>query len=151
MLTPIITAAPLLSLDRRIKSAFLVVSPAAKWTPARGPGRAVYHSGMETLLESTLSRLDGLVPPENILILTNADQEAGVRALATALPRLRNAAVTANDPIPRAVIFLVAVILLSSDLVARSGLTAQNASVAAAETPGQHDDSQPLHRRRPTN
>lgn len=40
----------------------------------------------ETLLEATLRRLDGLVPPERILILTNADQEAGVRALAPHLP-----------------------------------------------------------------
>jgi len=40
----------------------------------------------ETLLEATLRRLDGLVPPECILILTNADQEAGVRALARNLP-----------------------------------------------------------------
>ena len=40
----------------------------------------------ETLLEATLRRLDGLVPPEHVLILTNADQEAGVRALAKALP-----------------------------------------------------------------
>ena len=42
--------------------------------------------GGETLLESTLRRLDGLVPPENILILTNADQEAAVRTLASNLP-----------------------------------------------------------------
>ena len=42
--------------------------------------------GEETLLEATLRRLDGLVPPENILILTNADQEPGVRALAKQLP-----------------------------------------------------------------
>ncbi len=40
----------------------------------------------ETLLEATLRRLEGLVPPEQILILTNSDQEAGVRALAKALP-----------------------------------------------------------------
>ena len=40
----------------------------------------------ETLLEATISRLDGLVPAKNILILTNADQEAGVRKLATTLP-----------------------------------------------------------------
>jgi mannose-1-phosphate guanylyltransferase len=40
----------------------------------------------ETLLEATLRRLDGLVPRENVLILTNADQEAGVRALAASLP-----------------------------------------------------------------
>jgi mannose-1-phosphate guanylyltransferase len=43
--------------------------------------------GRETLLESTLRRLDGLVPPANVLVLTNADQEAGVRALARDLPR----------------------------------------------------------------
>lgn len=42
--------------------------------------------GGDTLLESTLSRLDGLVPAENILILTNADQEAAVRGLAVHLP-----------------------------------------------------------------
>ncbi len=41
----------------------------------------------ETLLEATIRRLDGLVPPEQILILTNADQEAGVRALCPQLPR----------------------------------------------------------------
>jgi mannose-1-phosphate guanylyltransferase len=41
----------------------------------------------ETLLGATLRRLDGLIPPECILILTNADQEAGVRAMATALPK----------------------------------------------------------------
>ncbi len=42
--------------------------------------------GGDTLLEATLRRLDGLVPAKNILILTNAEQEAGVRALAKALP-----------------------------------------------------------------
>ncbi len=42
--------------------------------------------GKETLLEATISRLDGLVPAKNILILTNADQEVGVRKLATTLP-----------------------------------------------------------------
>jgi mannose-1-phosphate guanylyltransferase len=41
----------------------------------------------ETLLEATLRRLEGLVPPEQILILTNADQEAAVRALCPLLPR----------------------------------------------------------------
>jgi mannose-1-phosphate guanylyltransferase len=34
-----------------------------------------------TLLEETVSRLDGLIPPEQILILTNKDQEATVRRL----------------------------------------------------------------------
>lgn len=40
----------------------------------------------ETLLEQTIHRLEGLVPPENILILTNADQEKAVRLLAKELP-----------------------------------------------------------------
>jgi mannose-1-phosphate guanylyltransferase len=40
----------------------------------------------DTLLESTLRRLEGLTPPERILILTNADQEEGVRALAKSIP-----------------------------------------------------------------
>jgi len=40
----------------------------------------------ESLLEATLARLEGLVPPERTLILTNRDQEAAVRALAPALP-----------------------------------------------------------------
>ena len=33
----------------------------------------------KTLLEETVARLDGLVPPERILILTNVEQEAAVR------------------------------------------------------------------------
>jgi mannose-1-phosphate guanylyltransferase len=40
----------------------------------------------QTLLEATLRRLDGLVPPENILVLTNAEQCEGVRAIAGRLP-----------------------------------------------------------------
>jgi mannose-1-phosphate guanylyltransferase len=35
--------------------------------------------GGETMLEATISRLEGLLPAENILILTNVDQEASVR------------------------------------------------------------------------
>jgi mannose-1-phosphate guanylyltransferase len=42
--------------------------------------------GKESLLEATLRRLEGLVPPERILILTNAEQEKGVRELAPQLP-----------------------------------------------------------------
>ncbi|MDR3402454.1 MAG: sugar phosphate nucleotidyltransferase [Chthoniobacter sp.] len=41
----------------------------------------------ETLLEATLRRLDGLVPTEQVLILTNADQESSVRSLCPSLPR----------------------------------------------------------------
>ncbi len=40
----------------------------------------------ETLLEATLRRLEGLVPSEQILILTNTDQESSVRALCPGLP-----------------------------------------------------------------
>jgi mannose-1-phosphate guanylyltransferase len=40
-----------------------------------------------TLLEETIARLDGLVPPERILILTNAEQETAVRALLVNFPR----------------------------------------------------------------
>ena len=39
-----------------------------------------------TLLEETVDRLDGLVPPERILVLTNVDQEATLRGLLPDLP-----------------------------------------------------------------
>src|SRR5215203_4242795 len=39
-----------------------------------------------TLLEETIARLDGLIPPERILILTNVEQETAVRALLPAFP-----------------------------------------------------------------
>jgi mannose-1-phosphate guanylyltransferase len=39
-----------------------------------------------TLLEETVARIDGFVPRERILILTNAEQEAAVRKLLTAFP-----------------------------------------------------------------
>ncbi|MEI7912347.1 MAG: sugar phosphate nucleotidyltransferase [Verrucomicrobiota bacterium] len=42
--------------------------------------------GEGSLLEQTIRRLDGLVPPENILILTNALQETAVREIAHMLP-----------------------------------------------------------------
>ena len=40
----------------------------------------------KTLLEETVRRLDGLVPPERILILTNIEQEAATRALLPNFP-----------------------------------------------------------------
>ena len=43
--------------------------------------------GEKTLLELTVERLEGLVPPENILILTNSQQEAMVRKLLPKLPK----------------------------------------------------------------
>jgi mannose-1-phosphate guanylyltransferase len=39
-----------------------------------------------TLIEATLARLEGLVPRENILILTNAEQESAMRALLGSFP-----------------------------------------------------------------
>ena len=42
--------------------------------------------GQGTLLEQAIRRLEGLVPPENILILTNSKQVEAVRATATMLP-----------------------------------------------------------------
>ena len=42
--------------------------------------------GQATLLEQTIARLDGLVPAENILILTNAQQVEGVREVASTIP-----------------------------------------------------------------
>jgi mannose-1-phosphate guanylyltransferase len=42
--------------------------------------------GPATLLHQTLQRLEGLVAPENTLILTNALQEKAVREIASALP-----------------------------------------------------------------
>jgi mannose-1-phosphate guanylyltransferase len=39
-----------------------------------------------TLLDQAIKRLDGIVAPENIFILTNALQEAGVREIATGIP-----------------------------------------------------------------
>jgi len=41
----------------------------------------------KTLLEEAVARLDGLIPPERILILTNTDQEAAVRKLLGNFPQ----------------------------------------------------------------
>ena len=40
-----------------------------------------------TLLESTVARLSGFIPPEKTLVLTHCDQEAAVRALLPTIPR----------------------------------------------------------------
>ncbi len=40
----------------------------------------------KTLLEETVARLQGLIPPARILILTNVDQEAALRELLPSLP-----------------------------------------------------------------
>src|SRR2546421_7216138 len=49
-----------------------------------------------TPLEETVARLEGLVPCERILILTNAEQEAAVRQLLTAFPKENIVAEPAN-------------------------------------------------------
>src|SRR3982751_1159283 len=41
----------------------------------------------QTLLEETLARLDGLIPPERTLILTNTEQESAVRNLLGNFPK----------------------------------------------------------------
>ena len=41
----------------------------------------------KTLLEETLARLDGLIPPERTLILTNTEQESAVRKLLGNFPK----------------------------------------------------------------
>src|SRR5204862_608764 len=41
----------------------------------------------ETMLEQTVARLDGLVPRERLLVLTNVEQEAAVRELLPDLPK----------------------------------------------------------------
>lgn len=52
----------------------------------RRPKQLLDLFGTGTLLAQTIGRLDGLVPPENILILTNALQEEAVREVAASLP-----------------------------------------------------------------
>src|SRR2546423_13402651 len=41
----------------------------------------------QTLLEQAVARLEGLIAPERLLILTNVDQEAAVRGLLPQVPK----------------------------------------------------------------
>src|SRR3982075_3491440 len=41
----------------------------------------------QTLLEQAVARLEGLIAPERLLILTNVDQEAAVRELLPRVPK----------------------------------------------------------------
>src|SRR5256885_5766419 len=41
----------------------------------------------QTLLEQAVARLEGLIAPERLLILTNVDQEAAVRELLPKVPK----------------------------------------------------------------
>jgi mannose-1-phosphate guanylyltransferase len=58
------------------------------WPTSRDglPKQLLKLFGEKTLLELTVERLTGLLPKENILILTNVQQEAAVRELMTDLP-----------------------------------------------------------------
>jgi mannose-1-phosphate guanylyltransferase len=51
------------------------------------PKQLLHLVSERTLLEETVARLDGLVPPERILILTNIEQEKAVRALLKRFPK----------------------------------------------------------------
>ena len=51
------------------------------------PKQLLQLFGERTLLEMTLSRLDGVVPRENILILTNAQQAGSVRQILPDFPK----------------------------------------------------------------
>jgi mannose-1-phosphate guanylyltransferase len=52
----------------------------------RLPKQLLRLFGDKTLLERTVERLEGLVPKENILVLTNLQQEQAVRDLLPDLP-----------------------------------------------------------------
>ena len=51
------------------------------------PKQLIDLFGKGTLLEQAIARLEGLVPTENILILTNTHQEKAVREIASMLPK----------------------------------------------------------------
>jgi mannose-1-phosphate guanylyltransferase len=51
------------------------------------PKQLLHLVSERTLLEETVARLDGLVPPDRILILTNVEQEKAVRDLLKKFPK----------------------------------------------------------------
>jgi len=53
----------------------------------RRPKQLLRFFDEETLIEKTLKRLEGLLPPENILILTNSEQVDEVRKVVTTIPK----------------------------------------------------------------
>ena len=105
--------------------------------------------GDQSLLEDTLARLDGFVPPERVLILTNRDQEAAVRALLPHLPAENIVAEPAKRDTAAAVALAVGwvarrdpgatMLVLAADHVIRDTATFQRdlaAAAAAAEQTG---------------
>ena len=95
-----------------------------------------------SLLEDTLARLDGFVPPEQILILTNRDQEAAVRELLPHLPAENIVAEPAKRDTAAAVALAVGwvarrdpgatMLVLAADHVIRDTATFQRDLAAAA-------------------
>ncbi len=103
-----------------------------------------------TLLEDTVLRLDGLVPRERILILTNVEQEAAVRALLPSFPAANIVAEPAKRDTAAAVALgagwvaardhLATMIVLPADHVIKDTVAFQKtlatAAAAAQETGG---------------
>lgn len=96
----------------------------------------------QTLLEETLGRLDGFVPPDSVLILTNQDQETAVRASAAALPAENIVAEPAKRDTAAAIALAVGLvarrdpaatmIVLPADHVIRDGAAFRRDLAAAA-------------------
>ena len=103
----------------------------------------------QSLLEDTLARLDGFVPLERVLILTNRDQEAAVRALLPQLPEDNIVAEPAKRDTAAAIALAVGwvarrdpgatMVVLAADHVIRDTAAFQRdlaAAAAAAEQTG---------------
>ncbi len=96
-----------------------------------------------TLLEDTVQRLEGMVPPERILILTNVEQEAAVRALLPDFPEENIVAEPAKRDTAAAVALgagwvaardhLATMVVLPADHVIKDTAAFQSTLTAAAE------------------
>ena len=96
-----------------------------------------------TLLEDTVRRLDGLVPPERILILTNVEQEAATRALLPDFPASNIVAEPAKRDTAAAVALgvgwvaardhMATMIVLPADHIIKDTVAFQRTLTAAAE------------------
>ena len=85
-----------------------------------------------TLLEETIARLEGLVPPERILILTNVEQEASVRALLPGFPAANIVAEPAKRDTAAAVALGVAWVAARDHLATMAVLPADHVIKATA-------------------
>ena len=112
------------------------------------PKQLLQLVGDETLLEQTVARLEGLVPKERILILTNVEQEPAVRELLKSFPAENIVAEPAKRDTAAAVALgagwvaardhLATMIVLPADHVIKDSVafrrTLNTAAVAAEET-----------------